>query len=341
MSTPPGGAKEQVARLLALVPYLHTRGEVRLEDAARDLGISAAQLLRDLRVLLMCGLPGGYPGDLIDVDLDALEDPEGDGVIRVSNADYLARPLRLTATEASALIVALRAMRDGCDEPTREVVDRALGRLEVAAAGTADQVDLVDRVDELAALRARLAGAVERKCQVGITYYVPARDEMSDRVVDPHGLVSVNGFDYLDAWCHSAEAPRLFRLDRIQHAEVLDASVQTRLEPRQRLADNLFFQGTDATPVVLRLEPQARWVPDYYPVEKVRRRRGGVLEVTMLIADPRWLDRLLLRLAPHATVIEPEAYAASFRASAAAALRLYDGNGAAGGYDGPTPESNL
>ena len=47
----------------------------------------------------MCGLPGGYPDDLIDVDLDALEGPDGvrtDGVIRVSNADYLARPLRLS-----------------------------------------------------------------------------------------------------------------------------------------------------------------------------------------------------------------------------------------------------
>ena len=53
----------------------------------------------DLKVLFMCGLPGGYPDDLIDVDIDALEGPDGlraDGVIRVSNADYLARPLRLT-----------------------------------------------------------------------------------------------------------------------------------------------------------------------------------------------------------------------------------------------------
>ena len=112
----------------------------------------------------MCGLPGGYPDDLIDVDLDALEDPDGDGVIRVSNADYLARPLRLTPTEASALIVALRALRDGCDDETREVVDRVLGKLETAAAeGAAPLVDVGDRVDELAGLRAQLAGRVEQQ----------------------------------------------------------------------------------------------------------------------------------------------------------------------------------
>src|SRR3712207_6095013 len=107
--TASAAAKDQVARLLTLVPYLHARGQVRLEDAARVLDVTQEQVLSDLKVLFMCGLPGGYPDDLIDVDIEALEDPESDGVIKVSNADYLARPMRLTATEASAVVVALRA----------------------------------------------------------------------------------------------------------------------------------------------------------------------------------------------------------------------------------------
>ena len=111
MSTPSAsGAKDQVARLLTLVPFLHSHPAVRLDEAANAVGVSPEQLVKDLGVLFMCGLPGGYPDDLIDVDLDALE---GEGVIRVSNADYLARPLRLTPTEASAIIVALRALRAG------------------------------------------------------------------------------------------------------------------------------------------------------------------------------------------------------------------------------------
>jgi len=136
--TAPASAKDQVARLLTLVPYLHAHGEVRLDEAARALGVGPDQLFGDLKVLFMCGLPGGYPDDLIDVDLDALE---GEGVIRVSNADYLARPLRLTPTEASAIIVALRALRAGSEPDTREVVDRALAKLEAAAAGSTPLVD--------------------------------------------------------------------------------------------------------------------------------------------------------------------------------------------------------
>ena len=55
-----------MARLLTLVPYLHARGSVRLDEAAAALRVDPDQLLRDLKVLFMCGLPGGYPDDLID-----------------------------------------------------------------------------------------------------------------------------------------------------------------------------------------------------------------------------------------------------------------------------------
>ena len=235
-------AKEQVARLLTLVPFLHARGQVRLEDAASALGVDPEQLVRDLKVLLMCGLPGGYPDDLIDVDLDALEGEEGDGVIRVSNADYLARPLRLSPTEATAIIVALRALRNGAGDDTREVVDRALAKLEAAAAegSVAAHIDPGDEPTgpDLTRLEARLREAAEQQRQVRLSYYVPSRDEQSERTVDPRGVVSAQGFTYLDAWCHSAEAPRLFRLDRIHEAEVLDVPDRDRAggaaRPRRR-----------------------------------------------------------------------------------------------------------
>jgi proteasome accessory factor C len=321
-------AKDQVARLLTLVPFLHARGQIRLEDAAAALGVPADQLVRDLKVLLMCGLPGGFPDDLIDVDLDALEGPEADGVIRVSNADYLARPLRLTPTEATAIIVALRALRSGSGDATREVVDRALAKLEAAAAegSAAAMIDPGEDpgTPDLARLETRLREAARRGRQVRLTYYVPSRDEESERVVDPRGVVSAHGFAYLDAWCHSAEAPRLFRLDRIHHAEVLDLPIETTPEPPRDLADGLFARSTDTTLVTIHLAPAARWVVEYYPVEAVRPQTDGSLEVDLLVADQAWLRRLLLRLAPNARVIVPRSAAESFTAAARATLGLYE-----------------
>ena len=322
------GAKDQVARLLTLVPYLHAHRGVRLDDAAEALGVTSEQLLGDLKVLLMCGLPGGYPDDLIDVDLDALEGPEADGVIRVSNAEYLARPLRLTPTEATAIIVALRALRAGAGDETGEVVDRALAKLEkAAAAGSASaQIDPGEeprRGLDLVRLEEDLQDAVARQRQVRLTYYVPSRDEQSERTVDPRGVVAAHGFRYLDAWCHSAGAPRLFRLDRIQAAEVLDEPMLTAPESPRDLGEGLFTHAGDTTPVTVHLDREARWIVEYYPVEAVRPLADGALEVDLLVADERWLQRLLLRLAPHARVLSPPELQAGFLDRARSTLGLY------------------
>jgi proteasome accessory factor C len=331
MSTrgPVQGAREQVARLLALVPYLHAHGHVRLDEAAARFGVSERQIVKDLKVLFMCGLPGGYPDDLIDVDIESLEAPEGDRVIRVSNADYLSRPLRLTPTEATAVIVALRALRSGAtSDATREVVDRALAKLEQAAAAGA-ATPLVDPGEApdaaLLDLRTRLQDAVTRQRQVRLVYYVPSRDEESERVVDPRGLTEEAGAVYLDAWCHQAEAPRWFRLDRIRRADVLDSAVTTTDAPRE-LAPGIFTQEEGAQPVTLDVAPAAYWITEYYPVEAVRPRDAGHHEVDLLVADPRWLTRLLLRLAPHARVVAPQAYAEAFLSRARAARALYGGS---------------
>ncbi len=332
-----GGAKDQVARLLTLVPFLHQRGAVELDVASEALGVPVDQLVKDLKVLLMCGLPGGFPDDLIDVDLDVLEipldeaDPEGEpirphGVIRVSNADYLARPLRLTATEASALIVALRALRSGADSDTAPIVDRALAKLETAAAegsASATQIDPGVTSSELATLRGELTGAIDGGRQVRLTYWVPSRDEESIRIVDPVEVVSANGFDYLDAWCHLAEAPRLFRLDRIHRAQVLKSPIAGSARPR-KLSDGLLALTPDtATLVTLRLAPEAGWVPEYYPVEAVRQRPRGWLEIDLLVGDEQWLERLLLRLAPAAEVVSPSTFADRFKESALETFNLY------------------
>ncbi len=133
-----------------------------------------------------------------------------------------------------------------------------------------------------------------------IDYYVPSRDESTARVVDPLGLVAAQGNDYLDAWCHLAEDQRLFRLDRISTAEVLDVAIPDEVAevgPRD-LADGIFQPSPDDAGVTLLLEPHARWVAEYYPTELSEEAEGGRLRVRLRAGDPAWLVRLLLGSAP-------------------------------------------
>ncbi len=116
--------------LLALVPYLRENDGARVDDVATEFGVRPKQIIADLKVLWFCGLPGAQMGDLIEIDIDAAE---GEGVIHLNNADYLARPLRLAADEALALLTALRTLREVTAGHDRDAVDRAIAKLEAAA----------------------------------------------------------------------------------------------------------------------------------------------------------------------------------------------------------------
>ena len=103
-------ATSRVSRLLTMVPWLLHRQGIDLAQAATELGVSEAQVVDDLQLLFVCGLPGHYPDDLIEASWE-------DGRVFVGNADAIARPLRLGRDEALALIVALRAL---AATPTRQ-----------------------------------------------------------------------------------------------------------------------------------------------------------------------------------------------------------------------------
>lgn len=316
-----GSAREQVARLLALVPMVNTRGELSLESASTTLGVSAAQVKKDVERLFMCGLPGGMPDDLINVDINALDRA---GVIRVSNAEYLSRPLRLTATEASALVVALRTLRSGSTTASLDVLDRTLAKLERAAADVAPLIEpgVPSPWNPQPEMTELVRTAVDQSRQLRISYHVPSRDEVSTRIVDPRGLFTDHGQLYLDAWCHSAESPRSFRVDRIRSAQML-ASPLARPVAAADLATGLFTRDSDLARVTLELDEAAGWAVEYYPVEDVRALPGGSLEVDLVVADEAWFTRMMLRLSPHARIVAPSVFASRFRDVVQSTLDLY------------------
>jgi proteasome accessory factor C len=325
VSTTGGGARDQVSRLLALVPYLQSRSDVSLAQAAADFGVSADQLRKDLKVLWMCGLPGLTPDRMIDVDFEAIED-DPDGVVRIDNAEYLARPVRLGSSEASALIVALRALREGSPDESHPAIDRALAKLEDAATTGSETPKIEVSLPTTGASsrhRSLLQKAIEDDRQARLDYYVPTRDETTERTVDPLALLAADGHEYLDAWCHLAQARRLFRLDRMHAVEVVDEPRDhDDLSPRD-LAEGLFEPGPDDIEAVIRLERWARWVADYYPVVTTEELGEGRLEVTLRVGDPRWLVRLALRVAPALTIVSPAALQQEVLATAESTLRLY------------------
>ena len=313
-------ATDRLSRLLAMVPWLLAHQGVPLHVAADEFGIDEEQLVKDLELLFVCGLPGHMPDDLIEADWE-------DGVVYLANADVISRPLRLGVDEALALIVGLRALADVPGLGDRDAVTRALAKLEAAAGEAAAgaesmRVDLPR--DAGAGVVTACEDALRRGKRLHLGYLVPHRDETTQRDVDPMRLLHLDGHWYLEGWCHRAEAVRMFRLDRVVDVRVLGVDGTPPATARSRDLDaGMFAAGPDDAVVTLRLSPRARWVVDYYPVEAVETLGDGALLVRMRTGDTAWLRQLVLRLGGAATVLDPPELAQDVVASARAALTAY------------------
>jgi proteasome accessory factor C len=314
-------SQAQVRRLLSLVPYLREHDGAAMSDVAAAFGITVATLRADLNVLWMCGMPGLTPGDLIDIDMDAVD---GEGVIHLSNADYLTRPLRLSADEALALILALRTLREIAGPGPRKAVDRALAKLEVAAGDRAasDQANVTVTAarDEI---QATVNDGLQRGRRLDLTYDVASRAETTRRLVDPLRVFVLEGYGYLEAWCYRAEGLRTFRLDRIAAVEVTETPVAPHQVELLDLSAGWFSNLRDAPLVTLELEPWAAWVAEYYPTESAVGHDDGRMTIVVRVTDPAWLRGLLLRLGGGARVTAPAGAGDSAAEAAQEALDQY------------------
>jgi proteasome accessory factor C len=313
-------ATDRLQRLLALVPYVVSRKVVGLADTAAAFGLSERELVDDLNMLWCVELRSPDPYCPIDLSYEG-------GEIVVSEAESIDRPLRLGVDEASALLVALRMLAEIPDLEDRSALSRTIAKLEAAAGAAAEvSAQVAVQVDDPGEgqVLAQVRDALDRGRRLHMSYYVPGRDEPTERDVDPMRLLVVEGRTYLEGWCLRAEAVRLFRLDRMLALTVLDepASVPDQARPRD-VDQGLFRPSDDDVRVELELSVAGRWVAEYYPCERVDDLGDGRLRIGLRTPDTRWVRRLALRLGDDGRVISPADLAAQIREDATAALAQY------------------
>ena len=313
---------ERLQRLLALVPYVMSRKVVGLTETAAAFGISERQLVDDLNLLWCVELRAPDPYCPIDLSYEG-------GEIVVSQAESMGRPLRLAVDEASALLVALRMLAELPGQQDRSAMSRLIVKLEAAAGEAASvssqvavQLDL--RAEGAEGLAAQIRDAIAAGRRVHMRYYVPGRDEATERDVDPMRLLVVEGRPYLEGWCLRAEAMRVFRLDRVLALTVLDQPSAPPPEATPVDVDQgLFRPSPDDVYVELELSAEGRWMAEYYPCESVTDLPDGRLRIVLRTPDTGWVRRRALQLGEDGRVISPPELVAEVRDAATAALANY------------------
>jgi proteasome accessory factor C len=144
-------------------------------------------------------------------------------------------------------------------------------------------------------------------------YFSLTKDSRSQRHVTPYGFYIEDNFEYLEAYCHSAQADRVFRFDRISEAVVGDQSTVTAPAKSQRSADRVR--------AAIQINRASRRNAERLGISLVD---SVGSEIVLESFTPEWILRSILAGAGDLSLTQPADLIAAVSQSARLALALYE-----------------
>jgi len=320
----------RLERLLRIVPWLLAHPGAHMEEITAAFGIEPAALEADLELLSLCGVPGYVGGDLVEVRIV-------DDRVTLHLADALRDPLRLTAVEALALLLAARAVA-ALEDVAPPALSRAVDRLaEALGADDALVVDVAAPATET--LRACQRAVVDRR--VLRLRYRDAVGNVTDREVEPWAVTAHRGAWYLQAHCRRAGTGRDFRLDRVVW---LQASEETAATPRDDPPPPGYHPRVDDPHIEVAVRRDAAGVLDDLPGARVTASptsdegEGAWLRATAPVGSLDWAARFVLAGAGAVRPVAPAELVETVRTRARQSCEALDELDA-GGRGGEEPAS--
>lgn len=280
----------RISRILALIPYVLDQSTVNVDEVMERFGYTREQLTKDLNTIFVCGLPGYGPGDLMEAYMDEDE-------VVIDAADFFGKAPRLTPIEALGLLAAgMTVIGSGEASPALESAVRKLTKAVIPDADTTLTVDVIDESKNVGALRE----AAAKQKVVHITYRSVAKEETTEREIEPWSVFATLGRWYVLGHCRLVDGQRTFRIDRIKDLEVLqDTFERPARVPEPGVG---YSPREDDVVCTVELSAPARWVLEYYPVEVVEE-SDATTTIKFHSPDAEIPARLLLRLGTDARLV--------------------------------------
>lgn len=281
----------RLRRTLAMIPWLLAEERTTIAAIAARFGMAEHEVLRDLELVGMCGVPPYGPADLIEVVVD------GDEVMAFDHGLFN-KPLRLTPDEGFAVLAAGQALLRVPGAESRGALTSALDKLERALDASGRLLVDLPAPTHIETVRRALDAAET----IDITYFSAWRVEVTERRIDPLLVHTAEGRWYVEAHDHRSGELRRFRIDRILSVE----PTGDHFEPvGVELPPSPFTPRHDVRQVRLLLPESARWVTEAYETSDAVEGPDGRIEVVVAVASAIFLERLLLRVGAGAEVLDP------------------------------------
>jgi predicted DNA-binding transcriptional regulator YafY len=199
-------------RLIELMMTVNAKRKFTARELAEEFGVSYRTILRDLDELSTLGLP-------------LYSEVGANGGYYVLH-DRMLPPILFKESEAIAMFFAFQSLQFFGSLPFQAEIRLALKKFyQHLPEDTKKRIDATEdrivfwnpnRPQPAACLQFILEAAIE---QVVVLIHYNSLDGVTKRVIQPIGLYSCYGFWYCPAYCFKRKAFRLFRADRIHHAE--------------------------------------------------------------------------------------------------------------------------
>jgi predicted DNA-binding transcriptional regulator YafY len=282
-------------RLFAITVLLQTKKRVRAKELAQIFEVSERTIYRDMTGLNESGIP------IVSLPGEGYELVEG----------FVLPPVQFTPAEARAIFLSTRMLSAHTQGSLNTNTQSALakitfllpedtrGYVEQLAEGL--QFFIPQRRFDIDDPRlALLQQAIRDRRAVWIRYHSFSRNEVTEREVEPDNLTYSNGAWYLNGFCRLRQAPRAFRLSRIEELILLKRTFKPR---------TVFPPAVELQIVRVRFVPGvARWVRErqhFAFAEEVELADGKGTLMTYRVDDLEEMKAWLLSWGASAEVLEP------------------------------------
>ena len=295
-------------RLLDLVPYIVAHPGISITELAKEFSISRDEVLKDLNLLFLCGLPGYTPLELIDISFD-----EESVVIR--DPQNLAAPRNLNESEALIARIALAALEESTPKTSAAYPQIIALREKIAKAFSSSipASAITFTLDKERATLEAIEGAIKQELDLEITYNNVTKDSSSRRSITPISIIAEDKRTLVSAYCHSAKALRTFNLAQISEVSTKTRIVRTDLE---RLEDS---RGSSAE-VIIKSEDSSFLSENASSLKELSK---SCYQID--IFQPEWIVRSVLAGADSLELAKPLELRAEIAERANRALLAYKG----------------
>lgn len=295
-------------RLLDLVPYIVAYPGISITELAKEFSISRDEVLKDLNLLFLCGLPGYTPLELIDISFD-----EESVVIR--DPQNLAAPRNLNESEALIARIALAALEESTPRTAAAYPQIVALREKIAKAFSSSipASAITFTLDKERATLEAIEGAIKQELDLEITYSNVTKDSSSRRSITPISIIAEVKRTLVSAYCHSAKALRTFNLSQISEVSTKARIVRADLE---RLEDS---RGSSAE-VIIKSEDSSFLSENASSLKELSK---SCYQID--IFQPGWIVRSVLAGADSIELAKPLELRAEISERATRALLAYKG----------------